>query len=222
MPTVFLVRHGENPANISKEFSYRTVDYSLNAKGLEQARQTAAFFQAQSIAIGAVYSSPLRRAHETAAVIATALGTAISIVEEFREINVGSLEGQTPTRELWDEHNAVLRAWLKGQPDSTFPAGENHHSVNERMQIGLRHVLKHTPQQASIIVGHGGIFTASLAAFCPDLDVRSIIRAPNHNCSLTELAVEERDGQLVGRVVRWADFGHLSGEAARFISGVFE
>ena len=41
MQRVFLIRHGENQANLTKEFSYRLVDYPLNAKGILQARQTA-------------------------------------------------------------------------------------------------------------------------------------------------------------------------------------
>ncbi len=40
MIRLFLVRHGENPANLTKEFSYRKVDYPLTKKGQLQARQT--------------------------------------------------------------------------------------------------------------------------------------------------------------------------------------
>ena len=65
MNRLFLVRHGENVANLTKEFSYRLVDRSLTDKGVEQARQTAVYFQDKSI--HAVYTSPLKRAAETAA-----------------------------------------------------------------------------------------------------------------------------------------------------------
>ena len=46
--TIYLVRHGENTANITKEFSYKLVDYSLTAKGVQQAEQTAEYFKAVS------------------------------------------------------------------------------------------------------------------------------------------------------------------------------
>jgi probable phosphoglycerate mutase len=34
MNTIYLVRHGENPANLTKEFSCRHVDYPLTEKGI--------------------------------------------------------------------------------------------------------------------------------------------------------------------------------------------
>ena len=41
MNHLYLVRHGENVANLTKEFSCCKVDYSLTAKGVLQAQQTA-------------------------------------------------------------------------------------------------------------------------------------------------------------------------------------
>ncbi len=220
MPTIYLVRHGENPANLTKEFSHRHVDYDLNNKGRLQAEQTAAVFVGRAIA--AVYSSPLLRAVQTAEIIAGALGVPIHVIEAFREVNVGSLEGQPPTRELWDQHNAVFLDWLGGRPETTFPDGEDHHRLIARMQAGLRQVLTLTPDQPSVIVGHGGIFTATLAAYCAEIDLMAIVRAPNHNCSITEIELEQRDDQVVGQLRRWADCDHLSGEAARLTNAEFE
>ncbi len=60
---IYLVRHGENLANITKEFSYRTVDYPLTSKGALQAEQTAERFIGQGI--GAIYASPLLRASDS-------------------------------------------------------------------------------------------------------------------------------------------------------------
>src|SRR6478672_925857 len=97
--TVYIVRHGENPANINREFSYRLVDYSLTPKGVRQAEDTARFFRDKQI--DAIYSSPLKRAVETAEIIAAPLGLPVALIEEFREINVGTLEEQPPTDENW-------------------------------------------------------------------------------------------------------------------------
>src|SRR5258707_14895533 len=97
--TLYLVRHGENPANITKEFSYKLVDYSLTPKGVLQAEQTAAFFQ--SIPLDAAYASPLKRARETAEIIARPQGLPVTLLEEFREVNVGKLELKPPTEENW-------------------------------------------------------------------------------------------------------------------------
>src|SRR5437588_12038201 len=92
---VYLVRHGENPANLTREFSHRRVDYSLTPRGIEQARQTAEFFRKGRV--DELYSSPLKRALETAQIIAGAVDRPITVVEEFRELNVGRLEDEPPT-----------------------------------------------------------------------------------------------------------------------------
>ncbi|MGH2510245.1 MAG: histidine phosphatase family protein, partial [Ktedonobacteraceae bacterium] len=88
--TIHLVRHGENPANITHEFSYKLIDYPLTPKGVLQATQTAEFLKGTPI--DAIYSSPLKRAHETAHIIAAPHQLPVTVIEGFREVNVGELE----------------------------------------------------------------------------------------------------------------------------------
>ena len=121
--TLYMVRHGENPANITKEFSYRHIDYSLTAKGVLQAEQTAAFFQ--SIPLDAIYASPLKRASETAEIIARTHNLPVTLLEEFREVNVGDMEQRPPTEENWREHDRIMGQWFKGNLTVAFPGGEN-------------------------------------------------------------------------------------------------
>ncbi|MFN8540716.1 MAG: histidine phosphatase family protein [Thermomicrobiales bacterium] len=77
--TLFVVRHGENPANINREFSYKLIDYSLTPEGVRQAEETAAFFRDKDI--HEVWSSPLKRAVETAEIIAAPHGLPVGLVE---------------------------------------------------------------------------------------------------------------------------------------------
>ena len=67
--TLYLVRHGENPANVRREFSYKILDYSLNERGVRQAEQTAAYFSNGDVKVDVIFSSPLKRAMETAQII---------------------------------------------------------------------------------------------------------------------------------------------------------
>lgn len=103
MNYLYWVRHGENPANIAKQFSCRLVDYPLTPKGVLQAQQTADYFRDK--AIHEVYASPLKRAVQTAEIIAAPLELAVHTVEHFREVNVGTLESQPPTAEVWTFHD---------------------------------------------------------------------------------------------------------------------
>ncbi len=220
MNRLYWVRHGENPANITKELSTRHVDYSLTPKGILQAQQTAAWFRDKGL--HAIYSSPLKRAQETAQIIAGQVGSPVGVMEEFREVNVGSLEGQPPTQELWARHNQIVASWFSGSPENRFPDGEDYFSLVQRMKDGLRQILTGRSNQNIALIGHGGIFTFTLNQICPDVDLNWVLYQKNENCSITEIEAEIRADQPYGRLVRWASYDHLSGAAADFVTAYME
>jgi len=217
MNTLYLIRHGENTANLTKEFSHRLVDYSLTPKGVLQAQQTGEYFKGQQI--DAIYCSPLKRAIETAEIIGHAIGVPPVIMEEFREVNVGALEMLGGSPENWATHDSIVRAWFEGQADLMFPEGENYHMLLERMRAGIEQILREQDGKSSIIVGHGGIFTFTLKDICRNVDLAMLIASYVHNCSITVIEMHAVDGQLDGVLKRWAAFDHLSGEAAAFVTG---
>ncbi|MCB0073344.1 MAG: histidine phosphatase family protein [Caldilineaceae bacterium] len=214
----YLVRHGENPANITKEFSYRDVDYSLTPKGVLQAQQTAAYFR--NVPVDAVVASPLKRTRETAAIIADALGLPVEVMEDFREVNVGALERTPPTAANWALHHSVMEAWFDGDHDARFPDGEDYHIMLARIRRGLTTLTADTARRNVVVVGHGGIFTVPLKDICPNADGAKLRTLPNHNCSITHVTTTLADGDLRAHLVRWGAYDHLSGEAADLVHGV--
>jgi len=215
--TLYLVRHGENPANLRREFSYRKVDYFLTELGVRQAEQTAAYFAgfADGQPIDAVFSSPLKRALQTAEIVGAATGHDVTMIEEFREINCGDFDGAPPTDERWAHHDRILRAWRDGDHDARFPGGEDYHALLARVRAGLRQVVAGRDGQRLVIVSHGGIVGASLKDVCPDLDPDLIWTVPNRNCAVTELELHADDpdadiSTARGVLKRWADCGHLA------------
>jgi len=217
MNRIYLVRHGENTANLTKELSHRRVDYSLTPKGILQAQQTAEYFRDKRV--DAIYTSPLKRSAETAAIIGQAIGLRPTVVEDFREVNVGLLETLPPTAETWAEHDRIVRSWFTGQPDLAFPEGEDHHTLVRRMRAGLEIAVGDADDRGIVIVGHGGIFTFTIADICRDVDLRVLMRQPSQNCSITEIDLYRVDGRLEGTLKTWAAHHHLSGDAAAFVAG---
>ena len=222
MTRLYLVRHGENVANITKEFSHRLVDYDLTDKGRMQASQTADYFRSLSKnvsikndSIGAIYSSPLKRAMQTADAISAAVGVPYTVVEDFREINVGDLEKHPPTDESWDTYFRVSDAWYNRRMDVPFPGGEDYNSLYGRFVRGLRSVIGSGAENI-IIVGHAGIFTFGIMELFAVDDRHGFDAIPNCNCSVTEILLD--DEAMPIELVRWADGSHLSGEAAKIVA----
>jgi broad specificity phosphatase PhoE len=216
---LYWVRHGENVANLTKEFSSRYVDYSLTPKGVLQAQQTGEYFRDKDI--HALYSSPLKRATETATIIGAAIGLPVTVLENFREIDVGELELQPPTAEAWAFHDRIFHAWLRGDRDAGFAGGDDYHKLWARMLAGFERIVDGAEDRNLLVVGHGGNLAAILKDLVPGLDLK-LLRGGSHNCAITELGFERRDGRLQAELVSWAAHGHMHGEAAQFVTGLPE
>jgi broad specificity phosphatase PhoE len=211
------VRHGENMANITGEFSHRVLDYSLNEKGVLQAQQTADYFADKHIE--EIYASPLKRAKETAGIIADRLGLPVTIMENFREINVGDLDGKKG-EDLWIYHNSIIRRWMNGEPEFFFPGGENYLIMSQRFLGGIKQIFLGKEYRKIILVGHAGIFNCTILEYCKNINPQTIFTAQNNNCSITTMNIETNNGTLQASMEKWAYFGHLHGLAAEFVPPV--
>jgi 2,3-bisphosphoglycerate-dependent phosphoglycerate mutase len=215
MNRVYWVRHGENRANLTKEFSYMRVDYPLTPKGILQSEQTADYFATQEI--HAVFSSPLKRARETASIVAARLGLPVTVIEELREINVGDLENGPPCEASWKAHDRILEAWMRGQWELAFPGGENGHELIERIQTGLGRVLAGRSDRNLMVVSHSGCLMMGIPSLVPGADLAGLRERGLGNCAISDFQLEQRGQQVTGRIVRWGVVSHLSGPAARLI-----
>ena len=218
MTKIYLVRHGENKANLTKEFSCKYVDYPLTDKGRLQAAQTG--FYLKNKRIDAIFTSPLKRAVETATIIGEILNLKIFEVEAFREINVGDLEQQPVSKEIWAQYQNVVQAWVAGSSEIAFPGGENFIQLCARFRQGLLSVCRSYPTQKVLIVGHGAIFTFGLPCLCPEISLEEAIKPENHNASVSEIDVNFTAEQLIGDLIDWANVSHLTGQAAELVPGL--
>jgi broad specificity phosphatase PhoE len=204
--TIYYIRHGENLANLTREFSHRAVDHPLTQRGADQARQLAAFLAACPPVGRPVFSSPLRRALQTAEIVAGRLGSDVKVAEDLRELDVGDLDGRRDA-EAWATHDAVLRAWESGHGEVSFPGGEDHAHAVDRMRRGLSEVVRACTGSPAVVVGHRGVLRAALTALCPAAHVPE---RDMGNCTITELAVRLADDELTGSLVCWAQRPELA------------
>ena len=212
---LFLVRHGENQANLTKEFSHRLVDYPLTHKGRVQAEQTAAYLKRYPVT--QVFASPLKRAYKTAEIIAAEVGSEVSLLEPFREVHVGDLEGSPATAAAWKLHDDLIGAWWQGDVHKRFPGGENFLELYERTDEGYKMMCQGREDETLVLVAHGGSIGLPLMRRFPDLTRQMMRRHPN--CAVTELKASLENSRLQLQLVRWASADHLYGEAANFVSG---
>lgn len=218
MNTMYYVRHGESVVNITKEFSYRRVDKSLTPRGKLQAEQTADFFSDRHI--DAIFASPLKRAAETARVIAERIGKQVVYMEELREVNVGDLELCAPTHENWALYQSVVFEWFGGNKTSAFPNGENYFGLLERFRSSLIRIFDGRYGQNVVVVSHGGILGYTVKSICTEADNELLQDKESQNCSVSVFQAEVQNGKLTCILKEWAKNEHLTGEARNFVSGL--
>ena len=218
MNRLYFVRHGEGQDNVARQYSCKLIDNPLSERGVLQAQQTAEYLASKSI--DEVYSSPMKRAAETARIIATRLGKEVTILENFRELDVGDLEGQFFSAKNWAFYLDITSKWLEGNVELAFPGGENHVILWKRWRAGLLQILAGRTGRKILLVAHAGIFTATLKDVCSDVDMNWLMNAGCYNCSITELEIEVLNGQPQGKLIAWAAHDHLSGEALSLVPGI--
>jgi alpha-ribazole phosphatase len=158
MSRLILIRHGE-PDEAVRGRSYGALDVPLSAVGREQAQRIARALK--EVRIGAVVTSPLRRALETAAPLACAHGLDPVVHEGLRELSFGEVEGLSYV-EIERERPELFASWMTDPTDTHFPGGESFADLRERV-LSLATEIR-TGHESSAVVAHGGVTRVILAA----------------------------------------------------------
>jgi probable phosphoglycerate mutase len=187
--TIVLVRHGETDWNRENRFQGHA-DPPLNALGRAQARKLAGRLATEEHA--ALYASPLKRAYETAQLLADRLGLEVQRNDALMEVDVGSWSGLTRS-DVEARFPDGYRRWLDfghGWDD-----GESYDDLGERVVQGLRAIADDHPGEHVLAVTHGGPIRSALAASArvPFEEARRSIHVVA-NCAVVRLAL--RDGRL--------------------------
>jgi broad specificity phosphatase PhoE len=156
---VVLVRHGETESN-RERLALGREDVPLNERGRRQAAALAASLE--GVPLAAVYSSPLRRALETARPLADARGLEVQVEDGLIEMAVGELEGLSP-QELRDGHGDFLRDWFSSRAgELRMPGGESLQDVQDRAWAVIERLRERHPEDTVAVVTHNFTISAIL------------------------------------------------------------
>jgi broad specificity phosphatase PhoE len=186
---VLLSRHGETDWNRDRRFQGHA-DPPLNESGRRQAHQLADALDAAGV--DAVYASDLRRALETAEIVAARLQLAVTTLPDLREVDVGEWEGLT-LAEVEKLSPDGLRRWRDdGLPG--WVSGESFETLAARMVRALLAVASLHPTGTALVISHGAAIRA-VRAHAAGVDYgtsRTLFPTPFGNCDVLELEVADR------------------------------
>ena len=143
-----LIRHGATEHSAEARFSGRN-ELPLDELGREQAERLAA---RDFGTVAAVATSPLRRAVDTAEVIAKRVGLPVVVLDDLVETDFGVWEGLTFAEAMAADPD-VIRRW-QGSPDIAPPGGESFAAVGARVARARAELTSTYPDSTVLVVTH--------------------------------------------------------------------
>ena len=159
----YLVRHGQSVSNVEERVQGQE-DVALSELGHRQAREVASWAGAvhATAPLAEIWTSPLRRARDTAAAIAARIDRPLQIEDDLREIHAGVFQGH-----LWADLEVLfpeaVASWRSGDVGYRIPGGESRADLAARGRAMLEK-LAARDVPSMIVVAHGGILTAALGS----------------------------------------------------------
>lgn len=159
MTQIFLVRHGQSEGNLFRRVQGQT-DVELTADGKAQLPYLTKRFAETSLA--AVYTSPLRRAEETAAAIVGGRDIPVFVDKRLIEMCFGAWE-MRPWGEVNLESPELKRAFLHDPDRWSVPGSEAHAAVQKRMLAAMTDIARANDGKTVAVACHGMAIRAFLA-----------------------------------------------------------
>ena len=154
---IILIRHGESLGNAKGIYLGHT-NWGLSEQGLLQAEAAAKGLK--DIKIDAVYSSDLKRAHQTAEPHAKIRNLEVIDSENLREMNLGDWEGAA-IKELSEKHyDEFVIGWKENFGNFRFPGGESVLEAASRFYKEVLRIAKLHPGKTVLIAAHAAVIRA--------------------------------------------------------------
>ena len=175
---MYLVRHGEIDKPAPRRFLGQT-DLPLNANGVRQAQVLAE--QLRPVAFSRVFTSPLQRAVQTAAIVSRQPAQNLTRIESFKEINLGAWEGLDVT-EVEKRYPGAYR--LRGQDLEHFrpEGGESFADLADRCFPAFTALASDHPGPL-LVVAHAGVNRVILSRLL-NRSLGELLHIPQEYCAI--------------------------------------
>lgn len=212
----YLMRHGESEANASGRIQGHA-DYPLNDNGRAQARAAASYLAGKGIS--RVFSSPLRRAYDTAQAISGALALPPPLIEPaLTELDTGCFTGLTMD-EIRERFPLDYKRFRSLSWEGVSGA-ESNESLERRAKDAWAKLRDEASRSAGNILAltHGGAIQWLVRVCFGSRSWMPIL--PTGNCCVYRLSVEPNpDGPSA--FVQWRDLNVSAADGLSRVAPVF-
>ena len=194
MTKIYLIRHGQTVLNVEHKIAGQ-IETELTDLGRQQALDLAQKLKNDAVSFDAILCSDLKRAKETASIIASIIKTPIIYDADLREFSNGIYEGMKvkdlqqmqfspPYHTAGFEFSngadlyAAYSSFDKCYDEFAYPQGETKTIARERFMKAIeRHIIDHPDIQNLGVVAHGAVIRFMLLKICPEILKEKITNA---------------------------------------------
>jgi phosphoserine phosphatase len=187
---ILLLRHGETDWNLQGRCQGAS-DLDLNRSGMSQAEEVGRILRQEPLT--AIYSSPLKRAFQTAEIIGRHHSDLPILIDRaFRELDHGLLEGLT-FDEIKSQYPAFIGRWREAAAESKVPGGESLAEVELRSWNALQRVVQRHATGTALVVTRNFPILAILCRVTetPLDNYRTFRTVP---CAVTRIRYDKQEG----------------------------
>jgi broad specificity phosphatase PhoE len=214
---IYLVRHGQTPWNEDGLFRGR-YDIPLSDEGKKQAEAVARHLAERDVRY--LYTSPLSRSAQTAAIIAEQTGCPVVEHEGLIDVHFGAWEGKTAV-EVSSQYEDSYRMYKRQPERVVFPEGESLSRCFERavktlhtITDGMRHDAVETSGGAAAIVSHRVILKLMILGIL-GLSAAQFWKVQLDTCSITEV-IRGKEGFILRKMNDTSHLGEAGSRGADF------
>ena len=142
MAVVYYVEHGDTKYD-ANDCAQGLIDDGLTTKGKSQAARAGRCLKGTKI--DCVYTSPMKRAHQTANIIADILGAEVVVLPRLKPLDIGSLAVKK---------NSQVKQYLEffaKRPTLKFPDGEKFGDYYDRVRKEWIHQFADDDEEIAVV-----------------------------------------------------------------------
>ena len=152
---IILIRHA---IPVRRELESGIADPELSAAGIRQSELLADYLSSETI--DAIYTSPMRRARETALPLAQVLKMKTTVVDGVAEYDRNS-EWYVPVEELKAANDPRWQELISGEWNGT---DESESEFSHRVVTSVESIINQHSSQRVAVVCHGGVINTYIAS----------------------------------------------------------
>ncbi len=187
---LYFFRHGQTDWNKNEKF-HGQADIPLNSTGRAQALRIVPILKRHRIEL--ILSSDLKRAQQTAEIIASEIGIPLHEHLDLREADIGEAQGLTREQIIQNFGSKLTQEWRSVNPQhlhARYPGGESGQEIIQRIHGFLMKEIPKRKETRIAVSTHGGIIRRLMQKLLPELS--HSVPIPNGILYLVEYDVKNK------------------------------